>query len=715
MDWYTKAVIPVNVYKSAGMKPKEYNKAIYTFDIETTSMFLCNDGKYRKESDFTIDQLEHKPNNYYAGIMYIWQFGINEKVYYGRTFEQLKEFFERLQKVPGIKIIFVHNLSFEFQFLLNIFQEKKYNFEVFARAPHKVMKCVYGTLEFHCTYFMSSCSLDNLAKNYNLKVQKKTGDLDYSKLRGYSTKLSYKELQYCEYDCLVVYYYIKELLKRYKNVSSIPLTSTGQIRRVARKEVIQDANIVKRIRKNMPSVDIFELLKKMFLGGYVHANKINAMYNIEDVDSYDFSSSYPARMIMEKFPVSSFIKVKPHILSDKESNKYSAFYRIHFYDVTPKGSMSLYSYSKVVFVKNWLIDNGRIESADELELLLTDVDFETFNLAYNYEKMEVLETYISQKDYLPKGFVEYIFDLFDKKTSLKHIPGREEEYMISKYHINGCYGMMVTNDIQDNVVLNENFQWVVQHKTREEVAEELLELSKSNKTFLMYQWGVWVTAYARNALWKFISLVNDDVIYCDTDSIKMINSELYKDEFEKENERIINRTKEMIKERGLKVNYPPKDSQGIEHYMGVFEHEDDYPVKEFKTLGAKKYAYIDRNNKLHITLSGVSKNAASTMENGLDDFEEGYIFYPNQSGRKLAWYLSNMGEIQFTDCQGNDIVISDQRFGICIEPSTYQIGIPPDFAEWKTDSVRLDYLSRFNYKSGVINYTERSNKNDRYR
>ena len=75
-----------------------------------------------------------------------------------------------------------------------------------------------------------------------LPVEKKVGDLDYTLLRTPATKLTEKELGYCEYDCLVIYYYIKIKvksrlvgLKSIKSYVKVNRSNTRNIRQVYRK------------------------------------------------------------------------------------------------------------------------------------------------------------------------------------------------------------------------------------------------------------------------------------------------------------------------------------------------------------------------------------------------------------------------------------------------------------------------------------------------
>lgn len=58
--------------------------------------------------------------------------------------------------------------------------------------------------------------------------------------------------------------------------------------------------------------------------------------------------------------------------------------------------------------------------------------------------------------------------------------------------------------------------------TAEGVTAELQDRIRKKKFYLSYAWGVWVTAYARRNLWKMILQFPDDVVYCDTDSIKCV-------------------------------------------------------------------------------------------------------------------------------------------------------------------------------------------------
>ena len=160
-----------------GKRGKKVDNNIYSFDIETTSYLKLNGKIYNASYYENFNKKEREQVEYYS-IMYIWMFSINDTVYYGRTWEEFKEFLEKLaENIPEKKIVFIHNLSYEFQFLRGEFEIR----DVFARTKRKVMKCFlpYYNIEFHCTYFMTNISLDKLAETFKLPVKKLVGNLDY--------------------------------------------------------------------------------------------------------------------------------------------------------------------------------------------------------------------------------------------------------------------------------------------------------------------------------------------------------------------------------------------------------------------------------------------------------------------------------------------------------------------------------------------------------
>ena len=119
---------------------------------------------------FDIESTSFYDNGEKVGLMYIWQFGINGRVFMGRLWDEFVELLDKLKAEFDINIenrlvIYVHNLAFEFQFIRKLF--RWYNvFSIDSRKPIYATTC-YG-FEFRCSYLLSGYSLakvgDNLTK-----------------------------------------------------------------------------------------------------------------------------------------------------------------------------------------------------------------------------------------------------------------------------------------------------------------------------------------------------------------------------------------------------------------------------------------------------------------------------------------------------------------------------------------------------------------------
>ena len=119
----------------------------------------------------------------------------------------------------------------------------------------------------------------------------------------------------------------------------------------------------------------------------------------------------------------------------------------------------------------------------------------------------------------------------------------------------------------------------------------------------------------------------------------------------------------------------PKDRNGIPHRLGIFD--DDGQYKKFKTLGAKKYCYVDKDNKLHMTVSGVRKSAVSQLHD-IDDFNDGTVFDVEHAQKLLMTYIDDMTPIVWNKGQYDEFH-SNYQHGICAQPTTYSLGITDDY------------------------------------
>lgn len=619
MKHYSELVIEnLKTYPSKNPEIEKECDDIFTFDIETSSAWLNKNDEIVPYQKCLSDE-EWKKYEPYA-LCYIWQFSYNEEVYYGRDLREFRDVLEMFPENTHI-IIYVHNLAFEFEFLTNILTFNN----VFARNAHKVMKCSpyeFPNVEFRCSYFLTRLSLE--AWGNDIGVHKKSGDLDYYKVRTPYTELDETELGYCEQDCIVVYNGIKKYLEKYKHIEKIPLTQTGEVRKVVKEKLVEKYHI-NHMRKLTPdNADFYKKLKSAYQGGYTHANYTLSGRTIKSNEgcAFDFASSYPAVMCSEKFPCTPFAKADFNIdLIDD----YAYLLYVEFKDIESKLCNNYISSSKATNIVKPVIDNGRIIKAESFNMWLTEQDMDIILKTYNIKEYNIIECYESKKQYLPEILVAYILELYENKTKLKGIEEKVDLYTKSKQFINCIYGMCVTDILQDSILFDvENNEWNTELKTIEDINEALREIKESNKKrpFIAYQWGVWVSAYARHNLWECLMSCDEDCIYCDTDSIKLRK----RYSFDWYNEKITDKLLKCCRYYHLdERSINPIDTKGIAHPLGVFAEEDEWT--EFKTLGAKRYCYrTKKDNKLHITVSGISKQAVVVLKDDIENFNEETVF-----------------------------------------------------------------------------------------
>lgn len=583
-----------------------------SFDIETTSFFRSI-GKDREKT----------------AIMYEWTFGIFGLVIIGRTWNEFINMLEHLTEELNISedmriVVYVHNLSFEFQFIRKYFEWSN----VFALEVRKPVYAVTTTgIEFRCSYILSGYNLETCAKNLQqFDIEKLVGDLDYTLIRHSGTPLTDKELQYCINDVKIVMAYIFECIENDGNIARIPLTQTGYVRNYCRKQCLSNTpdNKYKRFQYQriikglkITSVEEYAQLQRAFMGGFTHANPFYANKTLNNITSFDFTSSYPTVMIAEKFPMSTAERVEIRSKEQFEENlkNYCCLFDVRFKKIEPVLWCDNYiSESRCSKLEAPIINNGRVVTADLLETTITEQDFMIIKRFYKWEHMEIGLFHRYKKAYLPKSFVKSILKLYADKTTLKNVDGQESEYIKAKQMLNSAYGMCVTSIIRDLIEYTDDWQ----EPSKPNVGDKIEEYNKDSNRFLFFPWGVWVTTYARRNLFTGITEFNEDYVYSDTDSIKVMNVEKHSEYIEKYNSWIISRLKEAMKHHRLPNNLiEPETIEGIKKPLGVWDFDGHY--SRFKTLGAKRYLVEyskDKRNgkskgKILLTVSGLNKKEAT--------------------------------------------------------------------------------------------------------
>lgn len=669
-----------------GKKKIKYLDLSVSFDIEASSFF--KDAKKK------------------CALMYIWQFGITDDntgytyVIIGRTWTEFRKLIRVLNSIIGDVIktrklssrvllpIFVHNLAYEFSYLIDVLRDGLD--EVFAVKSATPLYCRYGFIEFRCSYLLSGMALKYLPTH---KFKKLNGDLDYDKLRTPETELTDTEMAYCLSDVLVLCEYISEKRKEDGGICNMCRTKTGYVRRGLLRHCVggdyksekKEAYVDKIKALKFHSLKEYTVLKAAFQGGHTACCPGYNGKIVEDVTCYDFTSSYPAVCLLPYFPI-AFKEYKEELTKEEYEKLikkgYSIVSEAIFSNIDAiKHHDSWISSSKIEplelgdfdsavnwFKENCELNNGKVFRCKKpFSIFLTNIDYDTYKTYYKFDSVSFQHCYIYKTGYLPKEVIEYILLLYEKKTTLKGVEGKEREYALYKELLNSVYGMMVTDPAKDLVVCDvESGEW---HTEELDVYEKNDLISDYNKKLLKggiatpYIWGVFVTALARYNLSLGVTYSGNRGlwVYADTDSIYVKHADKIKDFIYKYNENVKEEMIKMCKHYGFSENcWCPKTIKGVEKPLGYWDF--DGHSKYFKTLGAKRYIKWTDDDHFKITVAGLSKKDGadymlekwgSNVNNLFDHFSDGLIIPAENTGKLTHTIITENAEGDIMDYLGN--------------------------------------------------------------
>lgn len=626
-------------------KRVDYINAIATLDIETTNL-----------------------PEFETAICYIWQFCINGILVGGRSLNSLKTFFNKLCYTMDERtrlMCYVHNLAFEFHHLREVLPFT----EVFSVDRRHPIKCEYRNIEFRCSYAKTNLSLNDFLEK--MEVVHAKSEMDYKVRRFSWTHINAEDTMYCFHDVLGLYEALRKEIRNEKDtLYTTPLTSTGYTRRDV-KEVMKNYSHSPKFKAAIPDIKLQFLLNDAFRGGNTHANRwISGKLIQKDgvlIHSKDIASSYPARLVFSQYPMTPFknitIKQESEMEFLKSINK-AVVTRITLFDIDLRSSRTGCPYipiSKCTKKVGAVEDNGRVISADMLEITITDIDYWILADMYKWDDKRTIftDTYISDYGYLPTPLRKLIIKYFKKKTELKDREGFENEYNKFKNRFNAIYGLTVQFQARPLIIYDEDADGLFRLDKNKTIEETYNKNIQSIAT--QYAWGVWCTCHARKALQDGINMVEAQYdngalfLYTDTDSIKYIGNV----DFEPYNR--------PIREACERVGAVAKTVTGKNKYLGIYEDEDD--MSAFITHGAKKYCYIlAKDGSLHLTCAGVSKEKGAKELERIENFTDGFVF-------KTAAGL----KAQYNDHPTNRELIIDNHLvqvnsNIYLSDTTYTVG-----------------------------------------
>ncbi len=572
-------------------------------------------------------------------------------VYLFRTWDDFNAFIQKIIEYYGLCseqriILWVANLSFEFSFLARRYAWE----EVFAKEVRQPLLASYHGIDFRECLSISGGSLAMLAKNYCV-TQKLKGDLDYKQLRNYDTEITSAERAYIINDVVILAEYSHYL---YKSIirprRTIPMTSTGilisNVKRrwkVLSKKLGIGDDYKDFICSNYPDHDTYFLwFQYLFRGGYVHACAPFANIDLKPEDGRgvrmkDITSSYPYVMLANYVPRGSFRRVA---YDRKYLKSHCCILYVTFHNIRITTYHTIESRNKIINAVNAEWDNGRLIKADEISVILTELDLDIYVRFMCWDSATVTDCFISERSTLPVFLLDNLLEAYIEKSRLKS-EGLSEttQYHIQKASVNTHYGACVKRVRLDTITF-EGGEWI------KKIHDKDFEKEKT-KTLLLPQWGIWITAHARHNLLTTVhalDLAGVQVVYCDTDSIKYIQRT--------ETDRI--RADRIFRKYNLKVEKILKKRRYRSKYlagMGAFDDETKGKSIRFKTLGAKRYIYYDHvKNDIKATVAGMPKTSIKALGDSLDHIFEmfsdaGFCLTIEDSGKLRPDYTDTAYDI----------------------------------------------------------------------
>ena len=661
------------------------------------------------------------PNHVCAWTISFRAYHCNISTIYGTKPSEMIEAFKRIREaLQGDDIyIYFHNLAYDYVFLrLFLFDAFGTPVKELNTKPHyPIMLGFENGIILKDSLCLAQCKLEKWANDLNVNHKKAVGSWDYDVIRDQSDTFSRAEKRYIENDTLA----LCECLDAFcvslnKTIYSIPYTATGIPREEVRERAKQHKGHENFLREAL-SYDQFQKFMKLYHGGYSHANRfyIGDIMTDDITACRDFASSYPYCLIAFKYPSSAFIPlgrdVKPEYILNN-SNDYAFVFRVNFKNIRLKDHllpMPSLQASKCEHSINMKEESGRVLQAGYVTLYICEQDLIVLNTLYDWDPESICtEVEVSPKDYLPRWFTDYVYELYAEKCRRK--PLQEEDpvaYALAKSRVNSVYGLTVQKSIRENFIevtepgeykinWDGDTAWFESGEYRQDFDQDLKaeyeKYLKNPNTVLPYQWGAYCTAYAFRNLFELGSCVNCKYdksgalaypphwYYSDTDSC-------YSDDWNEEKIAAYNKKcKENLKANG----YGPVIVNNKEYWLGVAEPDSEY--SEYIVLGPKRYCgRSTKDNELHITVAGVPKDGAKCLENDIDKFHRNFIFDGNITGKKAHFYFFTKDGITI-DNFGNEVGDS-----IDLQPCDYHLGAVDKYDYILSDDFFYEYFGEENY------------------
>jgi hypothetical protein len=582
--------------------------------------------------------------------------------------QEVKKYKEK--KYQPVLVLWVANLGHEYAFLKKQLAKVGIT-DLFAKDERQPLRiCLQNCVELRECLGLFGRSLDDIAKSYTT-TQKLKGDLDYNLIRvPFATELTDAEKAYCKNDVVILDELSEVAFEKFTDKGlKMPMTKTGILRQKCKRAIHNIRYEYRDNEKLMPKTEFeyYIMRRFMFAGGLSGTSPLFVGIFVERSKCADITSDYPAQMNHRLYPAGELIETAPENIM-----KYKGKFKIILFtcNLRPKTKHAVISKHKVLNFentdycefttrcRNCVVINGKLLFADNVCLLLNDVDIKALSELYYFENVLIYRAwYFTKKARAPKFLRDCMNSDYLTKQQLK-ATGQSETilYKESKSAVNSYFGMTCTRLYDCLYCFDEDIEDI---KPR---AAELSYNEQRQKMWLSPYIGYWCTSYARSILIHYIAKYPDLILQYDTDSLYYIT-----DTNKVPAERIAEFENDLL-------NYNRRISLLNKRIFNNDMHFDDLGAWEidkadyigFKGLGAKRYLLQKANGDLKPVVAGMVKKSFTEYveKNHVNPFDvfKNDLTLSRVSSRKLASkYFDNPDNkvipVKVTDYQGHTEIV----------------------------------------------------------
>ncbi len=581
---------------------------------------------------FDTETSEIMHNGEKVAYMYIWQMAVENEAFYGRTWAEFRECLYKIKNEMHLAtdyrlIVYVHNLKYDFGFYKH---EVNLEGDLIARSKRTILKHVMDDcFEVRDSAVYTEEPLEDMGEEIGIKKLK---GYDYKKIRHALTPLSEEELSYCEHDVLILTRYFRiEAENDGIPIYKLPLTATQKVKRIINAEFARESRVYqsmimsRQLKDNEHDNHILSLLQHAFFGAFNYSSQLVRGIEQDNVTGIDISACYGAQCMLHPYPVGKFKVIdNPASLEDLKTNPIyknkALLITFAARDITPKFAdigflpINLQNYWQRSSTDLNNVSAKRILTAQRIEMTLTDVDFKLFMELYNHNGIKFLSVVASEYGEMPSYMIRAIEKTHKKKLEVQARNKKIEqlrpltiaeqiEYLHAKTAVSRIYGILVQDPIRDV------YRWDTK---KNEIVKDGEQKNKSQFQPVLYQWGVWVVAWARFEILRLLirlsNAKNDfdelKILYSDTDSL-YFNSADYDND-------VILKYNQMINEKMIKIAVRHRIDPEAVKGMGTLKttHYD-----KFKTTGIKQYCFVE-HGRFDYRCAGLSRPDYVYDENG---------------------------------------------------------------------------------------------------